>query len=205
MKYPITRFKNLKVALKELEPFIRNGQHLQTGRPFNRLGGMLSREVLANWLLCAAANSETEAEQMTFTSDPVGGDGIIHDTKTDETWQTEHVLVPMARGEEAMNVEASILAAIEDKQKKGGAAYARGKTLVVFVNAGGGAWHPNKVAKQIPATLDFAAVWAVGLQGVEDGEYVYGVTNLHVEGGDAPTWTIRITKEFDDWKTRRIQ
>ena len=78
--------------------------------------------------------------------------------------------------------------AINDKQQKGGAAYARGKTLVVFVNAGGGAWHPNSVAKQFPTTLDFAAVWAVGLQGVEDGEYVYGVTNLHVDGGDAPTW-----------------
>jgi hypothetical protein len=205
MKYPITRFRSLKVALKELEPFVRDGRHLQNGRPFDRMGGMLSREALANWLLCAAANSEGEAEYMTFTSDPVGGDGIIHDTKTNETWPTEHVMVPMTRGDGAVDVEARILAAIDGKQQKGGAAYARGKTLVVFVNAGGGAWHPNRVAKQIPATLDFATVWVVGLQAVEDGEYVYGVTNLHVDGGDAPRWMIRIAKDFDDWKATRIQ
>jgi hypothetical protein len=58
MKYPIIRFKSLTVALKELAPFVRDGRHLQNGRPFDRLGGMLSREVLANWLICAAANSE---------------------------------------------------------------------------------------------------------------------------------------------------
>ena len=137
MKYPITRFKSLKVALKELEPFVRDGRHLQNGRPFDRMGGMLSREVLANWLLCAASNSEGEAEQMTFTSVPVGGDGIIHNTKTNETWPTEHVMVPMTPGEGNVDVEARILAAIDGKQKKGGAAYASGKTLVVVVNAGG--------------------------------------------------------------------
>lgn len=48
MKYQITRFKNLKVCLKELEPFIRNGEHLQTGKPFKRFGGLRSRELLAN-------------------------------------------------------------------------------------------------------------------------------------------------------------
>jgi hypothetical protein len=31
MKHRVTRFKSLKVGLKELEPFIRNGEHLQTG------------------------------------------------------------------------------------------------------------------------------------------------------------------------------
>jgi hypothetical protein len=40
MKYPVTRFRGLAVALKELEPFVRNGQHLQTGKPFQKMGGM---------------------------------------------------------------------------------------------------------------------------------------------------------------------
>jgi hypothetical protein len=75
----MTRFKSLKMALKELEPFIRNGRHLATGRPFKQFGGLLSREVLANWLLCVVINSTTqETEQVTFSSDPIGGDGIIH-------------------------------------------------------------------------------------------------------------------------------
>jgi hypothetical protein len=54
MKYPAARFKSLAMALKELEPFIRNGEHLQTGKPFEKFGGMRSREILANWLLCVA-------------------------------------------------------------------------------------------------------------------------------------------------------
>jgi hypothetical protein len=28
------------MGLEELEPFIRNGGHLQTGKPFKRFGGM---------------------------------------------------------------------------------------------------------------------------------------------------------------------
>ena len=31
-EHKLTRFKSLKVALKELEPFVKNGQHLRTGR-----------------------------------------------------------------------------------------------------------------------------------------------------------------------------
>jgi hypothetical protein len=37
MKYPVTRFKSLAVALREIEPFIRNGVHLKTGKPFERV------------------------------------------------------------------------------------------------------------------------------------------------------------------------
>jgi hypothetical protein len=32
--YNARRFKSLSVRLKELEPFIRNGEHLQNGRPY---------------------------------------------------------------------------------------------------------------------------------------------------------------------------
>jgi hypothetical protein len=40
MKYPVARFRSLAVALKKLEPFVSNGQHLQTGKPFQKMGGM---------------------------------------------------------------------------------------------------------------------------------------------------------------------
>jgi hypothetical protein len=55
MKYPVTRFKSLAVALREIEPFIRNGEHLQTGKPFKKFGCMrsLEREFFAR--LCAPA------------------------------------------------------------------------------------------------------------------------------------------------------
>lgn len=206
MKYQITRFRSLKEALKELEPFIRDGQHLQTGKPFKRFGGLRSRELLANWLLCVAVNFVSQSDRLTFSSDPLGGDGIIRDNVTERTWLTEHVMVPKARGDEVEEeLEALILNKIELKHSKGGKAYASGKTLVVFLNAGGGKWAPTKVAKQLPHPLYFDAVWVVGLEGVEAGEYVYAVTRLDLTRGNAPVWRVRIGKDFDAWEVKPIQ
>src|SRR5258708_34613107 len=97
MKYKTTRFKSLDAALKELEPFIRNGEHLQTGKQFEKFGGLRSRELLVNWLLCVTMNAESGKEDMTFTSDPLGGDGIIYNSATEEAYPTEHVMVPEER------------------------------------------------------------------------------------------------------------
>jgi hypothetical protein len=205
MSYKTTRFKSMAVALRELEPFIKSGAHLETGKPFKQFGDLRSRELVANWMICAAVNGEEGAgEYMEFHSDPVGGDGIIVNTKTGETWPTEHVLVPMPRGPSVPDIEASIAKAVSDKQRKGNAAYAGGKTLVVFLNSGGGEWKPNRVVRSLPAH-DFGAVWVVGLCSGVDGEYIYGVANLHVDGCDAPTWTVHIAKDFGSWLVKRIQ
>jgi hypothetical protein len=204
MKHQVTQFKSLALALKELEPFVRNGEHLQTGKPFDKFGGMRSREILANWLVCVATNAATEGE-LTFCSDPIGGDGIISDVKTGETWPTEHVIVPRLRPGETGDAETLILNAINLKRKKGGVAYAEGETLIVFLEAGAGVWYPNRVAKQLPDPLLFATVWVVGLQGVEDGEYVYGVTNLDLTEGKVPTLLVRVSRDFSSWQVTRIQ
>jgi hypothetical protein len=105
MKYPVTLFKSLAVALKEIEPFIRNGEHLLTGRPFKKFGRMLSREALANWLVCVAINA-ADGSELDFCSDPLGGDGIIRNVATGETWPTEHVMVPPLREGQAGAAEA---------------------------------------------------------------------------------------------------
>lgn len=205
MRYQTKRFKSMAIALRELEPFIKSGAHLETGKAFKNFGDLRPRELVANWLICATVNAEeSENERMEFHTDPTGGDGVLVDTKTNETWPTEHVLVPMPRSSTVADMEASILKAIEEKQKKGGAAYASGKTLVVFLNSGGGEWKPNRVARKLPAH-DFGAVWVVGLCTAEDGEYIYGAANLHAEGGDAPTWVIQIAKDFGSWVARRVQ
>lgn len=205
MSYRTTRFRSMAVALRELEPFIKSGAHLETGKPFKQFGNARSRELVANWMICAAANAEESAgERMEFHSDPIGGDGIIVDTKTGETWPTEHVLVPMPRDATVPNIEASIAKAVSDKQKKGGAAYAAGKTLVAFLNSGGGEWKPTRVAKDLPPH-DFGAVWVVGLSGAKDGKYIYGVTNLHLDDGQAPAWIVHIAKDFKSWTVMRVQ
>jgi hypothetical protein len=204
MKYPVTQFKSLAAALKEIEPFVRSGQHLQTGKPFEKFRGMRSREILANWLVCVATNAATEGK-LTFCSDPIGGDGIICDSATGETWPTEHVMVPRLRAGQTDDAETLILKAIDQKRHKGGAAYAAGKTLIVFLDAGAGTWFPNRVARRLPDPLHFAAVWVVGLQEVEKGKYIYGVTNLDLTEGNAPTLLVRINEDFGAWEVTRTQ
>jgi hypothetical protein len=143
MKYSITRFKSLRICLKEIEPFVRNGKHLQSGKPFKRFGDMRSREILANWLLCVAVNFERGEDQLTFSSDPIGGDGIVQDIATDAAWPTEHVMIPRLQVGKTRDAETLILQAVEHKNNKGGAAYASGKHLVVFMGADAGIWFPN--------------------------------------------------------------
>src|SRR5260370_30328259 len=204
MKYRVPRFKNMASALKEMERFIKTGVDWQWGKRFEKFGDMRSREILANWLICATINA-VEKRELTFTRDPIGSDGIVHDEATGETWPTEHVMVPRQSGGEEADAHALILAAIEQKRTKGGAAYASGKTLVVFLDAGAGEWYPNRVARALPDPLHFATVWVVGLQKIDDGNYVYGVTNLDVSNGDAPTFLVLINKDFDRWEVTDLQ
>jgi hypothetical protein len=124
---------------------------------------------------------------------------------TGETWPTEHVMVPRLRPYQTRDSEALILNAIEQKRQKGGGAYAAGKTLIVFLEAGADRWSPNKVTRQLPKPLHFATAWVVGLQGIDAGEYVYGVTNLELTYGNAPTVLVRISRSFDAWQVTRIQ
>lgn len=49
---------------------------------------------------------------------------------------------------------------------------------------------PNQVTKQLPTPLYFEDVWVVGLQGVLEGRYIYGVTQLILNYGNAPIWTV---------------
>lgn len=204
MKYAVTGIKSLQAVLKDLGPFIRDGHLIQRGQTFESMGLNL-RELLGNWLLCVAVNSvTTPPDRLSFTSDPLGGDGIIRDTVTEETWPTEHVMVPNRPDNAGKDVEALILKAIDHKHKKG-PTYARGKTLVVFLNEGSGAkWFPDKVAGQLPSPLHFEAVWVVGLQSIDAGEYVYNVTRLDLSRGHAPAWRVRISKEFDQWKVEPV-
>lgn len=209
MKHPTVRFKSLRVALNEIEKFVRDPRHLQTGKAIKQFGDLRPRELLANWLVCVTFNKECGSpDRLTFTTDPTGGDGILLDTETGDTFATEHVIVPTARKGKTADMEARILSAIEAKNKKGGAAYASGKTLIVFLNNGsGGAWKPNRVARALPNPLHFAVVWGVGLHthDAKSGEYAYGVAQLTLDDGNAPTFIIRIAADFDSWTATGIQ
>lgn len=195
MKATVTKFKSMAVALKELEPFIRDGQHLKTGKPFKKFGGARSRELLANWLMCCTINRIFDEGRLEFTSDPTGSDGMIFDTKTGECWATEHVIALPNR---KTNGDTAILDAIRKKITKGGSAYASGKTLVVFAE-GIGVWTPSVIVTRLPEPVLFDAIWIVGLHTAKDGAYAYDVCRLGC--GSRPPLQARLTIEsdFDSW------
>lgn len=81
MRYLITTFKNLTICIKELERFICNGNHVETGRGFTKFGGLRSREILALWLLCVVIELNSKPNRFRICTDPQGGDGIIYDSE----------------------------------------------------------------------------------------------------------------------------
>jgi hypothetical protein len=204
MKLKVTHFKSPRACLAELEKFIRDGQHLRTGKPLRRFDGLRSRELLANWLICAVINAGRSRPSLTFTTDPHGGDGILYDMDIKKSWPTEHVLAPPTAPNERRDIATLIVDAISKKQAKGGAAYASGKTLILFLDAGLGEWFPNRVARQRPQ-IDFDDVWVVGLYSAEAEGYTYGVTRLDLSLGHAPIWLIHINETFDAWEIKRLQ
>ncbi len=206
MKHRVTGFVSLHAALKELEPFVRDGEHLLTGRDFPSVS-VRSREILANWLICVAVNSTLQCDRLALmgTTALIGGDGIILDTQTGETWVTEHVADVRRNQSTESSAAERILSAIDLKRNKGGAAYARGKTLVVFLLTGGGEWFPTKLARELPAPLLFDAVWVVSFASLEAEKYAYSVTRLDITQGHAPAWRIVINEAFDAWQVEVVQ
>lgn len=210
MKQPITKFKDMTVALKELAKFVRDdARFLATGREIERFGRLRPREMLANWLICAAVNEDDKHGRMIFTTDPDGGDGIIWDQSIDQHSRTEHIYVRQSQEGDPVPVEQKIADAVGQKQGKGGAAYAKGKVLVIFLGGVEGPpekslWYPKKAAEQLPAN-DFVEVWVVGLHRYMEEHYLYFVCRLKVdEQGFVPRWGICISPSFDYWTVKRL-
>jgi hypothetical protein len=196
-------FKSPLLALQDLKKFISQPDRLRTGKPLKQFNEIRPREFLANWLLCAAINGAGDRE-VKFVSYRDGGDGLIWDVATEIGFETEHVMIRPSRVAKGASTHSLILNAVIQKQKKGGLAYASGKTLVVFIWDNGGAWFPRRVARELPQPLLFEAVWVVGLVKVEGGAYTYGVSCLTAESGDVAVFLVTIPKEFDMWSVTRV-
>ena len=205
--YPVKRLVSLQRALQELQPFVQDRRYLRSGRGIRNFGDMRPREFLANWLVCAVSTDHGDSHY-SFTTDPLGGDGIIRDDATGETFRTEHVavLLPPNAPTPVGQAENLILDRITEKNARG-PTYASGQTLIVFMEEPAGPWLPNRVTRSLPAPLHYDAVWVVGLQSVEaDGTYVYGVTWLQLGPYiDAPTFLVRVAPTFTSWAIERLQ
>lgn len=200
LKYKVTAVRDLRAILKDLESQVRDPRHLRVGRDYPSMS-MRPRELLGNWLLCVILADAT-GRNWTLSDDPTGGDGAMLDRDTGTGFLTEHVFIPPPRPDNKKPVQQQIEEAIAAKAGKG-EEYSRGRTLIVFSEAEGN-WFPNRVAKSVDGTHGFDAIWCLGLEGVENGEYIYWITRLEV-AAYSPAWKVRINEDFIDWTITHIQ
>lgn len=195
MEQKINSIKEFKLALKDLEPYVRNPDFLAKGREFNNFS-LRPREAWANWLLCVVIR-KLHGEYITFTEDP-NGDGFIVDKRTGEVVPTEHVSAlenpynPLPKGEDR------VINAINHKIKRG-KDYAQGKWLVVFFD-GAGEFYRNKIRESIKGKHHFAAVYCIGLLSSGENGYTYSITEFKDSSGDeSVTFIVEINSDFTDW------
>jgi hypothetical protein len=202
MKYAVKQPTNLRDAITELGPYIRDDE---LGYRFECYDGLLLREALGNWLLCAVLNDRNpDPDRYTFTTEPrdgPGADGAILDRTAALAMAAEHVMVAKRpdgqRPEES--AEQLVLAAIEKKVAKGGSAYASGKVLVVYLDADVAGYSPRELRALLPVDFPFEGVWLVVPQA---GRWDYDVVYLSSATLDPPTYHVSITETFDDWSVK---
>ncbi len=193
------QIKDLKVALKDMEPYVRDPQFLTQGKRFSNFN-MLVREAWGNWLLCAVFSRQYN-EDFTF-QETEDGDGIVFGKKTKKWCVVEHVCaLDFPKGKKLPKNEDRALWAINYKIKRG-PNYAKDKSLVVFLD-GAELWYPNRVGRQISWQHNFLSVYCVGLLvGTKEG-YSYSVSELG--SLHSPTWRIEINHNFTSWNIIQVQ
>lgn len=196
----IKLIKDFKLALKDLEPYVKNPNFLIRGREFTNFS-LRPREAWANWLLCAVLR-KLHGEHITFSDEP-SGDGLIINRNTGEVTPTEHVSAlenqfnPLPKGENR------IINAINFKINKG-KKYAEGKFLVVFFD-GAGEFYRNKIRESIKGRHNFNAVYCIGFLISDENAYSYSITEFKESHGDKSiTFKVEINNDFTDWKISQI-
>lgn len=194
--------KDFKIALKDMEPYVKDPRFLKNGREFTNFN-LRPREAWANWLLCVVLQ-KLVGEHITFAEDDEG-DGFIVDKTTGEVIPTEHVSALENEHNPQPSGEERVIGAINKKIDRG-AEYADGKWLVVFFD-GAGEFYRNKIRENIKGRHNFGAIYCIGLltSSEEDG-YEYSITEFRESSGDKSlTFKVHINNNFTDWEISQIK
>ncbi len=184
--------KDLKIVLKDIEPYVRAVRPLWNGRDFTNFS-LRAREIWSLWLVCATY--QRMGTDVTFAED-FKTDGILIDRKTGDRVYVENVAAMSFPNTSLAKNEDRVLNAIEDKIARG-PEYAAGKVLVVFYD-GAGRVKFNKVAKAVQGRHNFERIYLVGLVGDKKGtEYTYSVSVLNEKNTN--TAVITIDPTFSSW------
>ncbi|NQT49459.1 hypothetical protein HQ571_02065 [Candidatus Kuenenbacteria bacterium] len=196
----INLIKDFKIALKDMEPYVKDPNFLIKGKPFVNFS-LRPREAWANWLLCVVLR-QLNGERITFAEDPYG-DGFIVDKNTGRIIQTEHVSALENLFDELPKGEARIIKRINLKIEKGNE-YAKNKWLVVFFD-GAGIVYRNKIRENIKGRHNFEVVYCIGLLTSDKSGYSYAITEFKDSHGDKSiSFKVEINNDFTDWEVSQI-
>jgi len=197
----IKLIKDLKIALKDFEPMVKNPKHLWNGRNIQNFS-LRPREAWANWLVCAVLRYMHKRD-ITFMEDDKG-DGFIVDKDRKIIVPTEHVSalnIPM--GKKLPGGEQRVIDAINLKIARGHE-YARNKLLVAFFD-GAGEFFRNRIRENIFGRHGFEAVFCVGLLNSGEDGYSYSVSEFRDSfSNQSVTHKVEINGDFTDWETSQI-
>ncbi|MDO8569836.1 MAG: hypothetical protein Q7R89_03665 [bacterium] len=197
----IKLIKDLKIALKDFEPMVKNPKHLWDGRNIQNFN-LRPREAWANWLICAVLR-QMHKRDITFMEDDKG-DGFIVDKDKKIIVPTEHVsALNIPKGKNLPTGEQRVIDAINLKIAKG-PEYAQNKLLVTFFD-GAGEFFRNKIRESIFGRHGFEAVFCVGLLNSGKDGYSYSVSEFRDSFGDqSVTHKVEINGDFTNWKVSQI-
>lgn len=193
--------KDMKIALKDFEPMVKDPKHLWDGRGIKNFS-LRPREAWANWLICVVLR-KMHKRDITFMEGGKG-DGSIVDKEKRIVVPTEHVsALNIPKSEKLPSGEKRVIDAINLKISKG-SGYAQGKLLVVFFD-GAGKFFRNKIRESIFGRHNFEAVFCVGLLDSSEGGYSYSVTEFRDSfRNQSVTHKVEINGDFTDWKVSQI-
>lgn len=193
--------KDLRVALKDFEPMVKDPKHLWNGRDIQNFS-LRPREAWANWLVSAVL-SKLQQRSITFMEDDVG-DGYIFDREKRGIFPTEHVsALNIPKAKKLPSGERRMIDAINTKIDRG-AEYAQNKILVVFSD-GAGEFYRNKIRENIYVRHNFEAVFCVVLLDSGPSGYSYIVTEFRNSFGEQSiSHKVEINSDFTDWTVTQV-
>lgn len=193
--------KDLKIALKDFEPMVKDPKWLWSGRRIENFN-LLPREAWGNWLTSVVLRKMHDRD-ITF-ADSDEGDGFIVDKSLKSIFPTEHVsALDIPEGRKWPSGEQRAIEAINLKIAKGHE-YARGKILVAFFD-GAGEFFRSKIREAIFRKHNFEAVFCVGFLTSDNTGYAYSVTEFRDSFEDRSiTHKVDINNDFMDYCVLKI-
>lgn len=193
--------KDFKIALKDLEPLVKDPRFLWRGRDLSNFS-LRPREVWANWLICVILR-KLYGKGITFMDDD-SGDGFLVDKDRQIVIPVEHVCaLDIPEADNLPKGEQRVINAINNKISRG-SKYAQGKILVVFFD-GAGKFSRSKIREAIYGKHNFEAIFCIGLLEASNNGYIYAVTEFRDLFNDKSiTHKVAINNNFDNWKITQI-